>query len=696
MSRQPDMPTPPPRSATWVWVAVAAGAFFLWECLQGNSPWMRKILMPAAEAIVGAGAWLLGDSFPFRLIPIGLASLALAVGIACALPRKQQVVLMWLGSAVGVLMLAGWVGRRLVLVDSRVAASAWLLMVGSFVCLGRRLCLGDGYGRRPLLEWFRILLPGIGRELLSQSRRPSTYWGRVVAAGVLLGMGGLHVLRYGIHNGQGGLIFAALQLLVLLITGTLAPFLTADCVSRERREGTLDLLFLTPLRPGQVALAKWLAHAAKTVAFYLAVAPLLAVPILAGGVAWQDVAVSAVLSLLVIGWMLAIGVLTSSLGRNPVESLLVAALAGGFSVVLWLLAVGYGLALFEFVVQNDPQQGLSLLQIGHAWENSVGLLRGLESRWGGSSVVVFQPGVFWLSLACTTIFPLVGIALWLWLAGVLMRQTLWIRHPFTAETWWVTWGEHAAAPKDTIWQQEFRVPPVGLALGRNWMRRVLERDPVGWLGRRDSAACGLSWVSLALVVAIGLVAMMVNEELNVDFSAPAWFLIAAMSLMAAGGFRRERQTGMMELLLVTPVRERQMLHGFLRGLWAQARPAAVVLWGLWCWRMVRWGTQAEDWECLPLLVTLLALAVIGLYHSLRLRHFVVAWALTVVAGVGVPLLLGELTRMLVEESWFWNHGWISAAVVQGVRVSALLGITLVCYSRLCRLLAQRRFCSAES
>ena len=45
----------------------------------------------------------------------------------------------------------------------------------------------------------------------------------------------------------------------------LVPLLVADCLSRERREGTLGLLFLTPLTANDIVIAKGLSHGLRAV-----------------------------------------------------------------------------------------------------------------------------------------------------------------------------------------------------------------------------------------------------------------------------------------------------------------------------------------------------------------------------------------------------------------------------------------------
>ena len=58
---------------------------------------------------------------------------------------------------------------------------------------------------------------------------------------------------------------------------------TADCLSQEKREGTLGLLFLTDLKGHDVVLGKLVATSVRGFYGLLAVFPVLAVPLLLGG-----------------------------------------------------------------------------------------------------------------------------------------------------------------------------------------------------------------------------------------------------------------------------------------------------------------------------------------------------------------------------------------------------------------------------
>src|SRR5439155_1939016 len=63
----------------------------------------------------------------------------------------------------------------------------------------------------------------------------------------------------------------------------------------------------------------------------------------------------------------------------------------------------------------------------------------------------------------------------------------------------------------------------------------------------------------------------------------AALLIVGVAFIASGSFREECQTGAMELLLVTPLKVRQILGGRIRGVWGQFLPATAVLALAWLW-----------------------------------------------------------------------------------------------------------------
>jgi len=66
--------------------------------------------------------------------------------------------------------------------------------------------------------------------------------------GAMIGVMALVDLK-GAPSELGGRLFSALNATLFLSIWIFVPLLTADTISREKREGTLGLLFLTPLTP---------------------------------------------------------------------------------------------------------------------------------------------------------------------------------------------------------------------------------------------------------------------------------------------------------------------------------------------------------------------------------------------------------------------------------------------------------------
>src|SRR5262245_54007494 len=131
------------------------------------------------------------------------------------------------------------------------------------------------------------LPPVIERELRVASRRDGTYWNRVGAAaagGVLFWSVMTARLATGRGSEAGRITFAAMAVLAALVVtgGVLGD--AARAFVREKREETLGLLLLTPLKPSELAAGKLLAATLAGFYRFVAIIPILALPMLFGGV----------------------------------------------------------------------------------------------------------------------------------------------------------------------------------------------------------------------------------------------------------------------------------------------------------------------------------------------------------------------------------------------------------------------------
>ena len=128
-------------------------------------------------------------------------------------------------------------------------------------------------------------LPILVRELHVRGQSPASYWGRlaVAAVGVLVCLPSLvwtGPLAGPAVAGRGA--FQGLMAAAFLFCCS-ACLITADAISRERREGTLGLLLLTRVSRWDVLLGKLTANGMAIYAGLLAFMPVLAIPLLAGG-----------------------------------------------------------------------------------------------------------------------------------------------------------------------------------------------------------------------------------------------------------------------------------------------------------------------------------------------------------------------------------------------------------------------------
>lgn len=185
------------------------------------------------------------------------------------------------------------------------------------------------------------LLPIVGRELRVAAVRRSTWWLRAIVAGfaVMACLQWFNARLVSVSPAQVGSGSFNMLSLVGLVLAFSAALLTADCISRERREGTLGLLFLTSLKGLDVVLGKYVVTG--LVAFYalLGLAPLLMLPLVAGGVTGGEVARMALVLLTTLLLALAVGLLISVRSHSQFHAM-IGALAALAALALGPLVLG--------------------------------------------------------------------------------------------------------------------------------------------------------------------------------------------------------------------------------------------------------------------------------------------------------------------------------------------------------------------
>ena len=332
----------------------------------------------------------------------------------------------------------------------------------------------------------------------------------------------------------GGVLFGILTYLALGAALSAGLFFTSDCLSEEKREGTLGFLFLTDLRGYDVAGGKLLATSLRGFFALLAIFPILAITLMMGGVTgvhfWQTTL--ALVNALFCS--LAAGLFVSAISRDPQK-----AMAGTLVLlVLWLGGGPLADAILGAVKWHGFKPVFSVSSPFYVFRTA--------SAWGQASFwrgLLITQGIAWMLLA---------------LASVLVPRT---------------WQERRAArsPSSTsTWSYARRY---GGARRRIALRRkLIGRNAVLWL------ACRERWQSLGLwiiaLLAVGMLLLLLLAGLPVlefvIWNSVSWVFVWVLYLWAASQacrfFIEARRSGLIELLLAAPVSVREIVDGQWRAL----------------------------------------------------------------------------------------------------------------------------------
>jgi ABC-type transport system involved in multi-copper enzyme maturation permease subunit len=401
------------------------------------------------------------------------------------------------------------------------------------------------------------------------------------------------------------------------------PFLTADCISRERREGTLPLLFLTPLSARDIVYAKGFAQGLRSFTIWLAVLPLFTVCFLGGGVDWPEVIMSALVNFSAVCLALGAGLMASGATRVWTRAVAGASLMSVLLLLTFLVLLPWTMVEVWAIGGRHPTIPSIQAFMGAPQE---GLVFALEIQKLCESWI-FRRGPSAVLFTYATVAAMCAIGLFL-----LAHLAAWrVR---------ATWQERPASRRVAWLQTRLFSPILFRKQLRGWLRWQLKRNPIGWLEQRSWSGRLVVWSWFAIVLCIysTLFANLAVYQRSFHFvqSILATLLAGSLALSAAGSFRRERETGVLELLLVAPLTEWEVLLGRVKGLWTQFLPAIILLCAVWFWGSTFLSQTSEVPSILTYVVTFATLPVVGLYFSLAKPNFVSALIWTVLVQVVLP------------------------------------------------------------
>ena len=510
--------------------------------------------------------------------------------------------------------------------------------------------------------------PVVVRELREEARRPVNrrlrFWS--VATGLLL-LGFITLEGTAIKSGI--FLLVGLHTFLIGMIFLIVPALTADCLAREKRDGTLGLLFLTPLSANGIVAGKLLVQALRAFTLWLAVLPLLTIPFLSGGITWFDALSAASLEFCTAIICLGAGLLVSSFARERSSAFLLAYILAAVLMVLFVQA-------FQLMLIVS-WRGFRAVE----WDNlllgreSISLFLGVGPRLGPAWGL-------WTSLATISTL-LAKIWKWLcWCSPAIAILILFLINIIAAARIKRSWQDKPPSRlRETLFNpsrrsetsgagdgsgRKFEIPslvaPLSRRRFRGQMRRYLERNPIAWLQQYSWKARVIKWCLCLVFLAFACMGASGSEVARES-------MIVAMLLTLAGfytffgvsGFLEEKRSGALELLLVTPITANKLIFGRTWGLWKQFLPAGLVLGGLYASSVWQNYSADGDWPAtMPSLVAIvlggfLTLPIFATYFALRVKNLIAAAVLTWIA-LWIPVIFAAIATDPVTGSWsYWNY-----------------------------------------
>jgi hypothetical protein len=425
-------------------------------------------------------------------------------------------------------------------------------------------------------------LPILARELRVASRRRITYWIRTGAALAVMIIGTWLFLMMQNEPTQ---TVAQVLFGVLTSCATLSAFLsglrdTADCLSGEKREGTLGLLFLTDLRGYDVVIGKMAANSINAFYGILAVLPIFGVPLLMGGITLGEFGRMALVAINALFFSLSLGICTSAFSRSGRKSATMT-----FLLLLLIAGVLPALGGYKMYLTNSNK---------------------------------FPPPFFWPSVGFTYFLawdvPYRAYTDDFWWSLLTVHGMSWSFLILASIVTPRSWQDRPAGIKKLRWRERWLMWSHGDSTERlAFRRRMLDQNAFFWLSARSRLKPAIVWAILGLLACVWAWGV---GKYHQDFLSPGAYLLTGLVLnlmfkiwVAAEAGRQlaeDRKLGALELLLSTPMTIHDILRGQLLALRRQFLfPLLLVLLTLF---VFMWATLREpDTEDMRSFVRLLCI-----------------------------------------------------------------------------------------
>ena len=469
------------------------------------------------------------------------------------------------------------------------------------------------------------LAPVITRELRVIARRKSTHRIRFF---LVLGLFVFWLLLLtmapsNIPFNRGKMVFTSLAFVGFLFCVMAGGFLTVGCVSEERREGTLGLLFLTPLNGNDVILGKFVATSISSIFLLIAMYPLLSYSWLVGGVtAGEFVRVNLCLLVTLI-FSCSIGILASALTWEIRQSMALCAAMLGF-----------------FTVGLPPLEHAFSALLHHSWYNILSAFSPAAlfgNSLDGPFVSRGGPWRFWSGLFALSIASAVA---------------LYAANRYVSQTWRREGPGTAFKLGNRLLRYRY-----GSTAWRTARKSQLAR-PYLWLAGRDRLAFVLMRALLIILLPCFLILMALSRRNLQWFFAGclvSFFLHLSLKVLvsfdASRRLSEDRASGALEPLLVSPIKIADIIDG---------QRKAIIL-------MIRWQ--------MLLVLTTNVIALVTLYYLPPMAPLIKLFC-------GELLVLGIIALPLDIRALTWIGMWMAIRSRRHQRavIATLARVVLIPYA----------------
>ncbi|MEW6305647.1 MAG: ABC transporter permease subunit [Verrucomicrobiota bacterium] len=385
--------------------------------------------------------------------------------------------------------------------------------------------------------------PIVRRELSVAARQSRTYWSRLTNAGILflIVLGMLAFTPFAPRQiGQQLLYYFTFFAFIFAMTSGL--HLTADCISGEKRDGTLGLLFLTDLKGYDVVFGKLAATSLRAGYGLMSTLPVMSVLLLLGGVTLAEVLRVLLVLLNTMFFSLSAGLLCSSLltqlrSVTSWSALIVMGFVGGLPLL------GAAVMIY-FEIKNIP----------------------MSKEWW-APFLVGSPG-----FACAAALDAMHTGLWkkmFWVSVSITHALSWLMLVLACVMLPHRWQDKPQSVTRRRWSERLKDLLQGNAATRAaYRRRLLDVNAVFWLTARDRLKPVTVWLFIA---AAGGLWWWGYAKMGNDWLVPpvaiggALILQGVLKFWLAGEvvkqFSDDHRSGALELILCTPLKVEEILRG---------------------------------------------------------------------------------------------------------------------------------------